>query len=258
MSVTAITPDLIAETDHTDFDAPVTPAEETEANPTAETEYQVKFLTGGTRRYRSAETLREHILDGRFPEGSRARAVTLLDGQENPTSEWADMVDFATNHPEFRSAYRPVWDKALTFMGYGTFVGIGLKLLDTTFTMFAIDQAVGILWLIVVGSLILSSRWPLAPLVAIYFTVKAGIGINLFFAALTSGLVGAAFGVPVGLVIGTVVGHLRRNDVRTAPDAPPEGRRPYMLGLAVPAIYLSLAIPAYVWFNMKAVEWLVS
>jgi hypothetical protein len=109
---------------------------------------------------------------------------------------------------------------------------------------------------VTVGSLVLASRWGWAPFLAIYVTFRLGIGVNLFVAALAAGFVGVALGAPVGLLVGAVVGHVRKGRVRTAPDAPPEGARPYILGVALPLIYLAVAIPTYVWLSLKALEWL--
>jgi len=218
--------------------------------------FEVSVPQGENRKYALASDLRRDIVEGVIPRSAGARVLVAGVAAEAANGGWTTVEELAVAHPALRSAYRPVWDSTLRWMGYGALAGVILKLLDTTVTMFAVDGSVGVVWLVVLGSLLLSSRWALAPVAGLFLSIKAGIGGGLFVAVLAAGLVGVAFGAPAGMVIGTVIGHRRRHRAETAPDAPPEGSRPYALGLALPLLYLSLAVPGYVWLNLKLFDWL--
>ena len=64
-------------------------------------------------------------------------------------------------------------------------------------------------------------------------------------------LVGAVFGAPSGMVVGTIVGHFQKRTAIMAIDAQPEGVRPYVLGLVAPLAFLAVAVPAWIWMSVK-------
>lgn len=65
----------------------------------------------------------------------------------------------------------------------------------------------------------------------VYSIILFRISVGTLFA-------GAMLGGSLGLVIGTIVGHLRRNKAIQAPDAIPEGFKPYILGFLFPLLFL--------------------
>jgi hypothetical protein len=210
----------------------------------------------GAEVFTSAGDLREAILEGRFATPGTVARIVVPGAPVPADGGWQPIARLACSHADLRAAYRPVWDTGVRYMWIGAAVGIGLKLLETTLSIFSVDGGAGFLWLLTLGSIAVSSRWALAPLAVIYFSFKAGIRANLFITAIAAALVGVAFGAPIGLVIGTLVGYSRREKLPMAPDAEPEGSRPTLPGVALPVVWLGFAIPAYVWFNVKALEWM--
>ena len=68
----------------------------------------------------------------------------------------------------------------------------------------------------------------------------------------TWGIFGALFfgglwGGPIGAIIGTIIGHFRAKSLPRAPDAKPEGARPYFIGLGYSSVMLLMAIPLTWW-----------
>jgi hypothetical protein len=216
----------------------------------------VEVPFGPARTFDSVAGLRDAVLAGALPRSSRIRTVTVADDGAVTEGSWTTIEAMASRRAELRAVYRPVWDHTMRFVSYGMIAGCVLKGLDTTVLLFSINPGLGMAWLLVVGSLIASSRWPIAPLLAMFFCFKAGVAANLFVTVLGVMAVGCALGAPAGMLIGTLVGHFRRDRLPVAPDAEPEGRRPYLLGAVLPAIGLLIAIPFYLWLSVKAFEWM--
>ena len=64
-------------------------------------------------------------------------------------------------------------------------------------------------------------------------------------------VVGAVFGTPAGMIVGTIVGHFKAPSMPKAPDAAPEGWQPYRWGLLLPLLALAVLVPLYIWLIMK-------
>ena len=83
-----------------------------------------------------------------------------------------------------------------------------------------------------------------------YSRMVAGIiaQVNVFVilgAAFGVVLMGSIFGGAAGMIIGTIVGYFRLKSIDLAPDHEPEGARPYLLGILVPAVILAIAVLFY-------------
>jgi hypothetical protein len=218
--------------------------------------FELMTVDGETMTFDDVPALREAILGGQVTKGLNARKVIIDGSGKQIETAWVTVEKFAANNPDLRYLYRPVWHYTMRYAWYGVIAGFALKAIDTTVTIFSTNETAGLVWLMVLGSLLLSKKWPLAPAMAIFITFKFGVRANFFITALATMLVGAMFGSPVGMVVGTLIGHYRKNFITAAPDAEPEGRRPYWLGLGAPLLALAVLIPLYIWFNFKLVEWM--
>jgi hypothetical protein len=215
---------------------------------------EVELPSGETRRF-FPEGLRAEILSGRLPRTLRARSLASKPGKNQTEPPWGTVESVAASNKELRGIYRPVWDTVLLFAGYGAIAGIALKAIDTTVSLFAIDVGIGMAWLAFaffagIGSA--DKKWGAWWIGAL--AVSIWTGMNLFMTAGATALVGALFGVPAGMMVGTIVGLAKSGRAVRAPDAEVEGSRPVLLGLAVPAVALAVLIPAYVWFNVQLVR----
>ncbi len=217
--------------------------------------FAVTLPSGESRFYDCAADLHDDIAQGLIPRSSPARRV-VPGGNGKSDPKWSTMDRVANRDSKLQLLYQPVWSYTMRYFGYGCLAGIVLKGIDTTATMFAVDGGLGLLWLGVVGSLLIAKKWPLAPVIVIVVSLQIGVRCNLFLAVLATMLVGAAFGGPLGMVVGTIVGYMRRSRLVAAPDAVPEGRKPWVLGGVVPCLFLAMWIPSYVWFNIKLLGWL--
>lgn len=160
----------------------------------------------------------------------------------------------AIANADLRSLYRPIWDYTLKYLWCGAIAGFVLKAIDTTMTIFSLNKATGIVWLVILGSLLSAKDLPFAPFIAMIISLKFGVKANLFITVLTTIPVGFLFGAPLVMVVGTVLGHFKRIKAAKAPDVISEGRRLYILGILAPIIFLMVLIPLYYWFNIKMLD----
>jgi hypothetical protein len=213
---------------------------------------EVFLPSGATRRYTTYEEIAADLISGaaRLTCPARLRAGTD-DGGETAAAEWPTLEQVAGARPEIRSLYQPVWTLAMKGLSYGIGAGIVLKLIDTTATMFATNDRLGILWLLMLGGLVASRWFSWAPLLVVLQGARAGVPGNVYVmlsgVLFGSALTGALFGGPIGMMAGTLLGYCRR--APRAADATPEGTFPLKYGLLLPSCVLAAAAYTYVtWF----------
>ena len=223
---------------------------------------EVEIATEGSHIYDSTAELREAILKGEVAKSFRARIIQYKNGDPLPSKNWRTVEKVALASTDLRSLYRPVWNYTLKFLLYAALVGIALKAIDTSITFFSVNPEIGVLWILLIGAHILSVKLPLSiPLAwgGLFLLSLAENAPNFclifFIAGLTTAFVGFIFGAPFGMIIGTIVGHFKREGDK-APDAVPEGSRPYLLGIILPIVFLLVLIPFYLWFNRMIIVWL--
>jgi hypothetical protein len=224
---------------------------------TAARTIEVVSAAGETITFAAASDLRKAILDKLAAKNLKARWVTVDAAGKRTEAAWITVEKLAIDHPELRSLYRPIWHYTMQYIAYGVIAGIALKFLDTTILLVSSGNGgVIMLWLLVIASLFLAKKWPIAPIAVVFLSIKLGVRANLFITALATMLVGAMFGAPLGMIVGTAVGHFKSKSISRALDAEPEGRRPYRLGIVIPLLALAVLIPLYIWFNFKMMEWM--
>jgi len=238
---------------------PQTPESSVAAEPAEEkTVMQVKSEHGLITIYADFAALKDAIVQGRVLKGMLLRVVKESDRDREDDvagGSWQRIEELAKGYPELDVLYRPIWTTAKKFILYGIMTCVALKTLDTTILFFEASPALGIAWLITIGSMFIKKWW--GPAFAIYFSVKAGIAVNLFAAALGVGVVGALFGTPLGMLIGTAAGYWKSRHGTLACDAVAEGYQPWICGLALPLVALvSLSWFYFVWLVPKMAEWL--
>jgi hypothetical protein len=78
-----------------------------------------------------------------------------------------------------------------------------------------------------------------AMIVSLFLSIQLGVN-TMFVVGCWAGFAGfsACFGIPGGMILGTIVGYWYRTQITLAPDAQPEGNRPLLLGIAAPTAVL--------------------
>jgi len=92
-------------------------------------------------------------------------------------------------------------------------------------------------------------------LISAEFHINMGaIFAFLFGAVVTSAIVAACYGTPIGLILGTLWSKIKLKDRIVAPDARPEGATPYIKGIVYPSIFLIIWIFVHIYI---LAPWLV-
>lgn len=191
-------------------------------------------------------TLTRGLVKGEIGSDNAAR---VWGDKAAPEPIWTKLEAIIRQRDELDRLYRPVRHHALKGLAIGAMIGIVLKALDTTWLFFQIDQRVGMLWLLALGSLLVTRWIPFAPLLVIFIGLKSGIQFYQFFTPILGIMaVGFAFGAPLGTATGTLVGLARRGSLPVGADAEREGAKTIFWGLAVPAsVFVTLLYLYITW-----------
>jgi len=211
--------------------------------------YEVLMPTGELRLYTNVGSLRNAILADEVRGHFSARSWPGKGAKYNSSTKWTSLRELGAQTAALRLLYRPIWSHTVKGGVIGGIVGIGLKALDTTWLFYEISPQALFLWLLVCGSMLASVKLPLAPVAVMVFMLASGVKGNFFLTVIGVQAIGVALGAPLGMIVGTLVGRVRDEGVARARDAKPEGLRPYMFGLVLPALWSAIAIPGYFFLN---------
>jgi DNA-directed RNA polymerase subunit M/transcription elongation factor TFIIS len=204
--------------------------------------------------YRDMEKLREDILAGQLKKTLQARKYTV-DAEGNRPQKmppFATLEKAVSGVQNLHQLYKPVWAHTSKYALVGGIIGVGLKFLDTTVGIFFVSGKAGLSWLVLCLLLLVGSRIKLVLVVAIGAAVIFRVNIFTYLGAVFGVfMIGALFGAPFGAIIGAIVGYFRSRSLTLAPDYKPEGAKPYLLGLLVPAVILAIAVPIYLSVQYK-------
>jgi len=210
--------------------------------------------------YENSQSFHQAILDGKLQRGQEARTITH-DKTGAKTGKWISVEKLAGREFRIQSLYKPIWAHTIRGLLIGWFVGFILKALDSAVLYFQINTTTALLWSVFIGATILSfvpkmqkagSVVMITGLIAIF----TGNG-NLWLGALSVGIVSLLAAAPFGMVIGTIVGHIRRPGLPKAFDAVPEGIKPYLFGIVLPLLFAVIFIPVYLFvLNPMLINWL--
>lgn len=213
-----------------------------------------------TVEYEDYGKLHTDILSGILRKDDKARILVKSipekkDAKKEP--KWSTLEKVSSVNFKLRTLYRPVWAYTMKACGIGVLVGIVIKAIDTTVLLFSANLGLGILWLMIVGSLTVTKWIPWAPFLMIVILIIAKVKANLWITWLAVMAIGAIFGAPGGMVVGTIIGHFKKDKFPRAMDAAPEGAKPYVFGLLIPLVFLAVAFPLYLfWFTPMVMQWL--
>ena len=227
----------------------------------------------GKRSFATEDEVRAAILDGTLSRTMKvsqaASPATSTDTQSTDAKvslASASVGELAGSSFALRSLYQPVWAHSVRGFWIGVVAGISFWLAQLAWTMFfVVDNpiigSVLILYLLLIVQAVLPAQqnwvlsriiWGVVPLIVVMLSVNFGIGtvfqhigrgLMMQFGAIVAG---AMFGGLLGIMVGTLVGIVRRNRVETAPDATDEGRDPVIKGLLIPAALFAMLVMLYV------------
>jgi len=161
----------------------------------------------------------------------------------------------ALNRPQIAS---PKNYYMVRFIPYGIIGGVILKEFDTALLFYNVDLKVFGLFCLAILAVIATNWFKFYP-IAIYLllTWRMGIHANFFSIMIASAVVGALFGAPTGVLIGTIVGHFKARSLTRLGVVNTEGFRPYLVGVILPVIFLAIGLPLWIfWLTPKMVEWM--
>jgi len=225
---------------------------------------EVLMPRGKMKEFNDYDVLRQEILNGNVSRDFKARIKAQPSPDESgqtPDMPWSTIEEIAHVDFKLQSLYKPVWAHAKKGLWIGALIGIAIKAIDTATLLASAGSEVVVIWLLVgaamVSMSIFNRGWMVAAAVG-FFSFKFGINVFGFLGAwFSTALVGAFYGGLLGLAIGTIVGYARKRSLEQADDAPSEGRRPLVTGLAIPLATLAVAAPLHIfWLTPKIVEWL--
>ncbi len=254
--------------------------------PILDRHFQVKLSDGTVRAFNTHAELRTAILDGTITKDAVARCRDKLGetfGNKQPEEElqWQPIQTYAESHVTLAFLYCPM----RCFMMMGCVLGVFLAsqpFFDYSFVPSlrndVLSVRVSFFSLIVVfllGALIWggsNKKSVFLRTASMYVLFLFHTGMQIFHDGMNTVSIGTLvlmlyefvnqhcwiigylmsgiiFGGPLGAIVGTSAGYLYTRLFPQAPDATPEGTRPYRLGLLYPAIFLLIVWPiAYFWF----------
>jgi hypothetical protein len=223
---------------------------------------EIKGDDGQITGYTNFNGIRDAILNGIIKRNQEARNVVYVKDEAKP-GNWIPVWKLAKKDFKARSLYEPVMAYTMKGMMIGFLIGVILKALDTTITFFVINPMAGFLWLIfagcmVLGSVLKNSTINMVGMGVGFLSIWLGMG-NIFFTIIGVMIIGFLGVTPFGMIIGTIVGSIRRHKLPVAPDVGPEGSRVFLLGIMLPLLWEILFIALYIfWLNPLIINWLTT
>jgi hypothetical protein len=209
---------------------------------------EILLPPGEKKVYRDMDRLREDILSGNLKKSWQARMYKVSKDGNLPKKmpPFSNLETAVTGDSGLHQLYKPIWACTRKYLIYGVLIGIALKFLEATAAMFSMSGKLGGTWLVVCLALLAGSRFKLALIIAVVVGIITKVNIFAFLGtAFGIVLMGAIFGGPAGMIIGTIVGYFRAKSIQLAPDHEPEGARPYLVGILVPAAILAIGVLLY-------------
>lgn len=177
--------------------------------------------------------LREAILDGRQGRLSSVRTHVRDDKGAFSTHELL-LEKYVRGHFALDVLYRPVRAHALAGLKWGALAGVALKLLDTGLGLLVVEPGAALCFLVAVA-LCFVPRVGLPAVIVGSIVLGQFYRANFFLMGMAAAFAGALLGCLPGMAIGGIVGLLRQERLRRAPDAPLEEGNPAVTSFLLPA-----------------------
>ena len=168
-------------------------------------------------------------------------------------TKWQSIEEFNKDNKFFDVFINPVLGYAISFGFIFAIVGIVLKAIDSGLLLIYSNELLGIVWYGVIASILIQYFFNirLDILVGIgLFYIGTQMGFAILTFVLSLALVGVVFGYPLGSIIGSLYGIYKKATGRTIAGARKEKFGSYLKGIIIPAIFLAIVTPLYLfWLN---------
>lgn len=232
-----------------------------------DTAIELKNAQGTIEVFSDYGFLRERILEGHYSGSTHAKysnAVSVNDdGTGQSAANWATLADLPISDFRLQSLFKPIAAHAKKGLKIGALIGIGLKAIDTGYSLLMVDGLMFFLWLLIgagLAALIFKKVGFIPVALIVFFMVAKGFNpfglIGLWFG---TAFAGALYGCLLGAIVGSIVGYFRRNSIPETVELQPEGFKAFLLGILIPAISLGILVTAQVlWLQPLLSKWVVS
>ena len=218
--------------------------------------------------------LRANILTGKHDKNSSAiiftkRKPLFLPNKDrwNLITNWnqktTTLSEFAKKHFAVGSLYQPVWSHALAGLKWGAAIGIILKSIDSSISLYQTDPFMAVL--VTMGILVcFIPRYGITSFFLFLFMASRYPDTEFLLPMiLTVALTGAALVCLPGMAVGGIIGWCRRRSMPRAYDAVSESGRvivkavflPFLAGCAVITVYVVIVFQVLLpWvYNMSKI-----
>jgi hypothetical protein len=157
--------------------------------------------------------------------------------------------------------FSPITSTSWQYAFIGITVGIVLKGIDTAVLFFAIDPFTGMIWLVTLFGILFHEKLKISSWVIVgavlFFSFRYGISVNLFVTFFTVVIIGAMFGFPAGMFVGSIVGLVRRVRHLVVSDVNDEKRTVIIYYSILPLVgFVSLVLLYFFWLNPLILKYL--
>lgn len=210
---------------------------------------QIKSPNGETRICESYHQIKNDIIKGNLGRHHLVRAVGMKKDKE---PNWSKLVEFVNTVPMLQALYSPLYSYMKKFARYGIIACIILKAIEVGITMFTAipGWAIGAVVLVLIIVAVKGGGWAGVGFTALILGVMFGkdTGVNLLNLLVGVVIFSVFFGAPAGMIVGTIVGHFKKRTLLKAPDASEEGTSAYVIGLALPLVFLIVLVAVYLYW----------
>lgn len=234
---------------------------------------EICFPDGQIQQYDEYTRLREEIIHGNVRKNYKARVVTKTSkaserDKKRKDKPWSTIDRVSKTDFSLQVLYRPVWAHSMKYAQYGVLTALILYFLRATWVWFSIHPVIGVVWFIIGASLLLGIKWlefiPVGLVLSygaswvLGFNQVSRISVgNFYFVWCGGALLSFILGGPAGMILGTILGYFRKAKISKAQDYEPERTKTYIIALLIPAIFLLVVIPLYIfWLIPKLLDWL--
>lgn len=160
--------------------------------------------------------LKNGLINGKYSSENKIQGHFKVEGEWK--KEDTTVKKFIKDFNELKMLYKPILNHALIGLKWGIYIGIGLKLLDTAILFGSVDPLIGILFIVAIGITFIPKIGTVGMIIAVIVLGRL-TEVNLYMAAISAALIGGILGCLPGMLLGGVIGWIRRGNLPKAHDS---------------------------------------